>query len=245
MRGVIPTRCSPRTGCSRPEEGAFGAHSGRRTRPASRGRTRRRRCQSPQRPFEEIGSDGYVEDDAFDPARPGRDLRSEADRQIPAALSRFRRQDHLHVRARHDGARDPRPSGGALRHRRVAGPDFGRHRRRPGGSGRVAERAARRSLDQRRLSPDRRTDLHRAPDPPFPRVRLLEGPQTRRAGAACDLSCQGRRSRYEGSGGIRSRLLGPEISGDHAELAAQLGSRRALLCFPRKRAPDHLHHEPN
>ncbi|MFW8642167.1 transposase [Rhizobium beringeri] len=30
----------------------------------------------------------------------------EADRQIPAPLSRFRRQDHLHVRPRHDGAGD-------------------------------------------------------------------------------------------------------------------------------------------
>ena len=30
---------------------------------------------------------------------------------------------------------------------------------------------------QRRLSPDRRPDLHRAPDPSFPGVRVLEGPQ--------------------------------------------------------------------
>lgn len=48
----------------------------------------------------------------------------------------------------------------------------------------------------------------------------------------------------EGSGGIRGRLLGPDIPGDHAELVAQLGSRRALLRFPGKRATDHLYHEP-
>lgn len=40
--------------------------------------------------------------------------------------------------------------------------------------------------------PDRGANLHRAPDPPFSGIRLLEGPQTRRAGAARDLSCQGR-----------------------------------------------------
>ena len=81
-----------------------------------------------------------------DPPRSLRHLRSEADRQIPAPLSRFRRQDHLHVCARHERARDPRPPGGALRHRRVAGPDLGRHRCRAGGSGRVAEPAAGRLL---------------------------------------------------------------------------------------------------
>ena len=37
-------------------------------------------------------------------------VRPEADRQIPAAVSGFRRQDHLDVCARDDGARDPRSS---------------------------------------------------------------------------------------------------------------------------------------
>src|SRR5277367_4137096 len=39
--------------------------------------------------------------------------------------------------ARHERSRDPRSSGGALRHRRVAGPDLGRHRRGPGRGGRM------------------------------------------------------------------------------------------------------------
>ena len=43
--------------------------------------------------IEEVGSDRHVEDDADDPPRPGREFRSEADREISAAISRFRRQD--------------------------------------------------------------------------------------------------------------------------------------------------------
>ena len=39
-----------------------------------------------------------------------------------------RRQDRVDVGVRHDGARDPRPLGGTLRHRGVARPDLGRHR---------------------------------------------------------------------------------------------------------------------
>ena len=87
-----------------------GADSERRDGPASGGRARRRQGQPPQRLFEEDGSDRHLEDDAVDPARPGRDLRSEADRQVPAPLPGLRRQDHLDVRPRHERARDPRPS---------------------------------------------------------------------------------------------------------------------------------------
>jgi putative transposase len=57
-----------------------------------------------------------------------------------APLPRFRRQDHLDVCARHDGARDPGASRGALRHRRVAGPDLGGHRRGAGRGRGMAER---------------------------------------------------------------------------------------------------------
>ena len=86
-------------------------------------------------------------------------------------------------------------------------------------------------------------DLHRASDPPFAGVRVLEGPQARGAGAARDLPGQGCRRRPESTRRVRRRLLGPEISGDRPELAAQLAARRAVLRLPRKRAPHHLHHQ--
>ena len=111
-----------------------------------------------------------------------------------------------------------------LKNRGVAG-HSDRRRRRPEGLSRG---------DQRRLSPDRRPDLHRAPDPPFAGFRVLEGPQSRRAGAAGDLPGQGRRSRPGGARGLRGRLLGRKVSGDRAELAAQLGARRPVLRLSRK-----------
>jgi hypothetical protein len=45
----------------------------------------------------------------------------------------FGRQDYLYVCAWHERARHPRSSRGALRHRRVGGPDLGGHRCGPGG----------------------------------------------------------------------------------------------------------------
>ena len=60
--------------------------------------------------------DGYEPGGAGDSARPARHLRAAADREVPAALSRFRRQDHLDVRPRHERARDPGPSARAVRH---------------------------------------------------------------------------------------------------------------------------------
>jgi hypothetical protein len=99
--------------------------------------------------------------------------------------------------------------------------------------------------DQRRLSSDRGPDMHRAPDPPFARVRVMEGSQTRRDGAARHIPGQERRGWDEGAGRVRGRLLGPTLSGDRAQLAAQLGAWRSVLRVPRKRAPDHLHHEPD
>ena len=228
------------------------------------GETRRRQRQPPQRLFEEDGSDRHVEDDDLDPARPGRDLRSAADRQVPAALSRLRRQDHLDVCARHERARDPRPSAelygidvspdlisavtdavleevaewqnrpleacyplvffdairvkirdeGFVRNKAVyiaLGVLPGRHQGDPRPLDRAdrgrqvlaagherAEEPRRRGRpdrrrrwpeglsrgDQRRLPADPRADLHRPPDPPFAGVRVVEGPQGGRAGAA-------------------------------------------------------------
>ena len=66
----------------------------------------------------------------------------------------------------------------AARHERAEEP---RRRRYPDRRRRRPERLSR--GDQRGLSPDRRADLHRASDPPFAGVRVLEGPQSRRAGA--------------------------------------------------------------
>ena len=43
--------------------------------------------QSPQRLFEEVGSDWHFEDDIVGAARSGWDLRSETDCQIPAPVS--------------------------------------------------------------------------------------------------------------------------------------------------------------
>ena len=90
---------------------------------------------------------------------------------------------------------------------------------------------------------DRRSNLHRPPHPPFARVRLLEGPQGRRAGAAGDLPSPGRRCRHQGPGGVRGWPLGPEYPAIALELAAELGPGRALLRLPRRRASDHLHHK--
>ena len=42
---------------------------------------------------------------------------------------------------------------------------------------------------------------------------------------------------------LRGGPLGPEISGHRPELAARLGRGHPVLCLPRRRAPDLLHHE--
>ena len=74
----------------------------------------------------------------------------------------------------------------ASRHERAEEPGRSRcadrHRRRAEGLSRS---------HQRRLSAGRGSDLHRPPDPPQPRLRVLEGSQTRRAGAARHLTWPG------------------------------------------------------
>ena len=73
-------------------------------------------------------------------ARIPRDREGTFDPKLIARYQRrfpgLRREDRVNVRARHDGARDPGPSAGALRHRGFAGPDFDGYRR---GAGEVAE----------------------------------------------------------------------------------------------------------
>lgn len=58
-----------------------------------------------------------------------------------------------------------------------------------------------------------------------------------------NLPGHGRRSRPGGPGCVRGRSLGPALSGDRPELAAQLGTRHTVLRLPRGRAPHHLHHQ--
>ena len=98
--------------------------------------------QQPQRLRPQDGDDRDRQDRAGDPARPAGDLRSAADRQVPAPLSRLRRQDRLDVRPRHERPRDRRASARTLRHRGLARPDQRGHRRRAGGDRRLAGPAA-------------------------------------------------------------------------------------------------------
>ena len=74
------------------------------------GDARRGQVEPPQWLFEEVRLDRHLEDDAVGAAGSGRDVRPEADRQVPAPVPGFRQQDHLDVCPRHDGSRDPRPS---------------------------------------------------------------------------------------------------------------------------------------
>jgi putative transposase len=86
--------------------------------------------------------------------------------------------------------------------------------------------------NQRRFPADRRSDLHRSPDPPFDGFCLLEGLQKRGAGIANRLS-RGRCCRRAGRPRrLRARSVGSEVSGDRPELAAQLGARDPVFCFP-------------
>ncbi len=50
---------------------------------------------------------------------------------------------------------------------------------------------------------------------------------------------------FPDAGGLRGRVLGPEISRYRSKLAAQLGTRRSLLRLPRRGPPHHLHDERN
>ncbi len=93
----------------------------------------------------------------------------------------------------------------AARHERVEEP--GRQRR--------SDRRRRRieglpRSDQRRLSADHRSNLHRASHPPFDGFRLLERPQSPRRRIEGDLSSQRRRRGQVSAGGFRREPLGPK-----------------------------------
>ena len=93
------------------------------------------------------------------------------------------------------------------------------------------------------LSANGGPDLHRAPDPALPRVRLVERPQGRGACPAGDLPGQGSRGRRGGARRLRGRPMGPEIPRHHPELAAGLGPGDPVLRLSQRRASDHLHDE--
>ena len=97
--------------------------------------------------------------------------------------------------------------------------------------------------DQRHLPRDCGSDLYRPPDPPFHEFCVMERSKTCGQGAQGRIPGQGRRCRPGGAGCLRGRPLGREISGHRTELAAQLGTRLALLCLPRGGTQDCLHHK--
>ena len=72
---------------------------------------------------------------------------------------------------------------------------------------------------------------------------VLQGPQTGGDCAQANLPRQGRRIGRGRAGELRRKPMGPKISGDRAILAAPLQRGDPVLCIPRRRAPDHLHHK--
>src|ERR1700757_2961266 len=78
----------------------------------------------------------------------------------PKLIAKYQRrfpdfdEDHFDVCARHERARDPWPSRGALRYRRVGRPDLSGHRCGPGGGRGMAEPPAGRLLSARFLRRD-------------------------------------------------------------------------------------------
>jgi Transposase and inactivated derivatives len=58
-----------------------------------------------------------------------------------------------------------------------------------------------------------------------------------------DLAGDGRGRDAQGAGGFRRRRLGPQVSGNRAELAAKLGTCHPVLRLSRRCAAHHLHHE--
>src|SRR5215204_4068180 len=105
-----------------------------------------------------------------------------------------------------------------------------RHRRYSHCCGRRAEGLSR--GDQRRLSRHRGADLHRASDPPFHGVRLLERPQGHRRRTADRLSRQGRRSRRGGAQRVRCRPVGAQISRDRPSWRRNWAQVIPFFAFP-------------
>ena len=126
---------------------------------------RRRASQPAQRLFEEDGADRESKLELAIPRDREGTFDPQADRQVPAPLSRLRRQDHLDVRARHEGPGDPGPFARDLRPRRLARPDLDGHRRGAGDGARVAEPAAGDELPAGLLRRHAGQDPRRGPGP--------------------------------------------------------------------------------
>ncbi len=60
--------------------------------------------------------------------------------------------------------------------------------------------------------------------------------------AQSDLPGDGRGRGPQGAGGFQRRRLGPQVSGNRAELAAKLGTCHPVLRLSRRCAAHHLHH---
>ena len=86
-------------------------------------------------------------------------------------------------------------------------------------------------------------DLHRSLAAPQPRFRVLERPQARGRCAEGHLPSRRRRSRRSRARRLRGELLGPEIPGHRAELAAGLGRGHPVLCLPRRCPANFVHHQ--
>src|SRR5213078_4719762 len=77
-------------------------------------------------------------------------------------------------------------------------------------------------------------DLHCSPAAPQPRFRVLERPQARGGRPQGHLPGRRRRRRRSRAQRLPGELLGPEISGHRAELAARLGRGCPVLRLPRR-----------
>jgi hypothetical protein len=113
--------------------------SERRVGRSSGGRSGGGPCEPSQRLLEEDGPDREREDRRAHSARSGRNVRSEADPALSAALSWLRRQDRVDVRAWHERAGDPGPPGRTLRNRCLSRSDLDGHRCCPGNGLRMAD----------------------------------------------------------------------------------------------------------
>src|SRR6266540_1313149 len=92
------------------------------------------------------------------------------------------------------------------------------------------------------VSADHRADLHRAPDPEQPGVRVLEGPQGDPARHQGDLPGRERRYGAGSARGVRGRM-GQALSGDRPGVAKSLGPCRAVLRVRPRHPQDDLHHQ--
>src|ERR1700758_1065016 len=97
--------------------------------------------------------------------------------------------------------------------------------------------------DRGGLSAGRGSDLHRPSHPQFAGFRVLERPEARRRRATENLPRRRRRGRPQGLGGLRGRLMGPQICGDRPDLAATMGADHPVLRLRSGRAQNRLHHE--